>query len=143
MVFWLKFFHIAAMALWFTGLFLLPRLFIASGDDEADHADLNAIGKALYFGLMTPAAAVTVALGMVLIAYGFQGAWLPAKLVLVALAVLLHIYFGQLLVDLSRGHVRHGPVFYRVLNWSPLLLLLGIAALAAGQPGALPPLGGV
>jgi protoporphyrinogen IX oxidase len=143
MIFWLKFFHIAAMAVWFTGLFLLPRLFIASRADDADHAHLNTIGKTLYFGLMTPAGAITVVLGIILIAYGFQGAWLPAKLALVALAVLLHVYFGQLLLDLSRGQVRHGLLFYRVLNWSPLLLLLGIAALAAGQPGALPPLGGV
>ncbi|MBU0789800.1 MAG: CopD family protein [Gammaproteobacteria bacterium] len=143
MIFWLKFFHIAAMAVWFTGLFLLPRLFIASREADVDHAHLNAMGKTLYFGLTTPAAAITVALGIVLMAFGFQGAWLPAKLALVTLAVLLHVYFGQLLLDLSRGHARHGPMFYRVLNWCPLLLLLGIVALAAGQPGVLPLLGGV
>jgi putative membrane protein len=151
MYFWLKFFHIAAMAVWFTALFLLPRLFIASlrasgaeaVEDEDAHARLNAIGKTLYFGLMTPAAVLTVALGIVLISYGFDGPWLPAKLAVVALAVLLHLYFGQLLVDLSRGHNRHGSAFYRLLNWLPLPLLIAIAALAAAKPGALPPLGGV
>lgn len=150
MVFWLKFFHIAAMAVWFTGLFFLPGLFIASErtsrsgegrDDEPPH--LHAIGKALYFQIMTPAAVITVVLGIVLIAFGFQGPWLLAKLALVAVAVLLHLYFGQLLVDLSRGHTRHGIAFYRVLNWLPLPLLLCIAALAAVQPASLPPLGGV
>ena len=145
MYFWLKFFHIAAMAVWFTGLFFLPRLFIAHvrDGDAADHGRLNSIGKTLYFGIMTPAGVITVVLGIILIAYGFQGAWLPAKLALVALAVLLHVYFGQLLTDLSHDHSRHGAGLYRLLNWCPLLLLLGIAALAAAKPGALPPLGGV
>ncbi|WP_187266019.1 CopD family protein [Alkalisalibacterium limincola] len=150
MYFWLKFFHIAAMAIWFTALFFLPRLFIASvhadrpgGRGEDEKPRLNAIGKTLYFGVMTPAAVITVVLGIVLIAYGFQGPWLPAKLALVALAVMLHLYFGQLLVDLSHGHTRHTSAFYRVLNWLPLPLFLGIVALAAAKPGALPPLGGV
>ena len=150
MYFWLKFFHIGAMAVWFTGLFFLPRLFIAcvraNADDDAGadgRQGLNATGKTLYFGVMTPAAVITVVLGIVLIGYGFQGPWLPAKLALVALAVLVHLYFGQLLVDLSRGHTRHSAAFYRVLNWIPLPLLVGIAALAAAKPGSLPPLGGV
>ena len=92
---------------------------------------------------MTPAAAITVVLGLILISYGFEGPWLPAKLTLVAMAVLLHGYLGQLLIDLSAGRARHGDTFYRVLSWSPLLLLMAIAALAAAKPGSLPPLGGV
>lgn len=145
MHFWLKFFHIAAMAIWFTGLFFLPRLFITNAREGAstDEGDLEAIGRTLFFGIMTPAGVVTVALGIALIAYGFDGPWLPAKLVLVAVAVLLHVYLGQLLLDLGRGHARHGAFLYRVLSWGPLLLLLGIAALAAAKPGSLPPLGGV
>lgn len=143
MIFWLTFFHIAAMAVWFTGLFLLPQLFIACCQDDPDHRQLKSMGQTLYFNLMTPAAVMTVVLGTVLIAYGFTGAWLPAKLILVTLAVLLHVYNGQLLVDLSRGALPRTPGFYRALNWSPLLLILGITALAAAKPVALPPLGGL
>jgi len=154
MYFWLKFFHIVALAVWFSGLFLLPRLFVAqlreatTGNDAAridslPQEGLNALGKTLYFGVTTPAAVVTVILGIVLISYGFEGPWLPAKLLLVAVVVLLHIYLGQLLLDLSRQRSRHSALFYRVLNWGPLLLFLAIAALAAAKPGALPPLGGV
>ena len=141
MVFWLKFFHIAAMAVWFTGLFFLPRMFIVrvQAGDTADLGELQAMGKTLYFGIMTPAAVLTVTLGTVLLAYGFTGAWLPIKLSLVAMAVLLHLYLGQLLYDLGRGEVRHGVLVYRIINWSPLLLLLAIAALAAAKPLALVP----
>ena len=48
MNFWLKYFHIIAMAVWFTGLFLLPRLYLASRREDADHAQTNAIGGALF-----------------------------------------------------------------------------------------------
>lgn len=140
MYFWLKFFHIAAMAVWFTGLFFLPRLFIARvrDKDNSSHAYLNRVGKTVYFGIMTPAGALAVLLGVVLIGYGFEGAWLPAKLALVSLVVLLHVYFGQLLLDLSHGHTRHGAFFFGVLGWLPLPLFLGIAALVAVKPGTLP-----
>jgi protoporphyrinogen IX oxidase len=144
--FWLKLFHITAVTVWFTGLFFLPRLFITRVIEgrAADPKELNVIGKTLYFGIMTPAGVLTVTLGIILLVfYGFQGVWLPAKMALVALAVLLHVYFGQLLLDLSRGHTRHGAFFYRTLNWLPMLLFLGIAGLTAAKPGALPPLGGI
>jgi putative membrane protein len=145
MYFWLKLGHIAAMAVWFTGLFFLPRVFIArlQEAESASHEQLHVLGKTLYFGIMTPAGIATIVLGTMLLAYGFSGGWLPAKLSLVALGVLLHLYMGQLLFDLSHDHSRHGGMFYRALNWAPLLLLLGIAALAAAKPGAVPPLGGV
>lgn len=147
MYFWIKFFHIAAMAVWFSGLFFLPRVFVAhpkDGEHAEEHARFNAIAKSLYFGVMTPAAVVTVFLGIVLIlVYGFSGAWLPAKLLLVTLAVLLHVYLGGMLVDMRRGQVRRHVMVCKLLNWTPLPLLLAIAALAAMKPGALPILGGV
>lgn len=140
--FWLKVLHITAMTIWFAGLFFLPRLFAeqAREGNGSDVLHLNAMAKTLYFRIMTPAALVTISAGLVLIAFGFEGVWLPAKLMLVALLALLHIYFGQLLIDLTRKQTRHREALYRVLNWIPLLLLLGIAALTAAKPQSLPPL---
>lgn len=145
MYFWLKFLHIAAMAIWFAGLFFLPRVLISQAQAQApeDTDGFNETGKRLYFGLMTPGAAVTIVLGIALLSYGFDGAWLPAKLSLVALIVLLHVYMGKLLLDSCMGRASHTVRFYRILNWIPLLLLLGIAALTAAKPEALPPIGGV
>ncbi|WP_407353842.1 CopD family protein [Luteimonas sp. R10] len=144
MYFWLKFFHIVAIAVWFTGLFFLPRLFVARHrvEGDANREYFNPVTNILFFRLATPAAVLAIALGMALIAYGPSGAWLAMKLVLVALAVLLHLYFGLLLYELGHGRDRHGPVFYRVAGWVPLLLLLAIAALTAAKPqtvGDLPP----
>jgi protoporphyrinogen IX oxidase len=147
MNFWLRLLHIAAMSVWLTGLFFLPRVLIAqararvSGAAATDDPDLGELGGKLFFGLMTPAAAITIALGMALLPYGFTGPWLPAKLILVALLVLLHVYFGKLLVDSSAGRARHPVVFYRFLNWIPLFLMLAIVALTAAKPLSLPPVG--
>ena len=137
--FFLKTFHIGAMTLWLTGLFLLPRLFIAKavGDVGADARHLNAMGKTLYFHVMTPAGVATIGFGLALIGYGYEGAWLPLKLLLVAGLAAIHMYDGLLLLDLGSGRARHGAAFYRMLNGLPLLLLLGIAALTAAKPRVL------
>ncbi len=144
MLFWLKLLHISAMAVWFAGLFFLPRLFVARMRREHDGAAdfFNPVANTLFFRVATPAALLTIVLGMALIAYGPTGAWLVMKLVVVALAVLLHLYFGLLLYGLGQGRERHGPWFYRIAGWVPLLLLLAVAALTGAKPetaGNLPP----
>ncbi|MEN5117636.1 CopD family protein [Luteimonas sp. TWI662] len=144
MYFWLKVLHILAMTVWFSGLFFLPRLFVARHRREidADPAFWNPVTNTLFFRVMTPAALVTVVVGGVLIAFGPSGAWLVLKLVVVAAAVLLHLYFGLLLYELGQDRDHHGPMFYRAIGWVPLVLLLSIAALTGAKPrtvGDLPP----
>ena len=144
MYFWLKILHVSAMVLWFAGLFFLPRLFVARHRGERDAAAgyFNATANTLYFRMATPAALVAVATGMALIAFGPGGAWLVMKLVIVAGAVFLHLYMGVVLYELGQGRDRHGPLFYRVLGWAPLLVLLAVAALTGAKPptvGDLPP----
>lgn len=142
MYFWLKLFHIAAMTVWFTGLFFLPRLFVARHRDERD-SEMDyfvPMASALYFRVMSPAGLVTIALGMSLIAYGPSGAWLLMKLLIVVLAVAIHVYLGVVMFELQHGRDRHGAGFYRVLGAVPLLILLGVAALTGAKPRTLPPL---
>lgn len=136
MYFWFKVLHIAAMAVWFTGLFFLPRLFVAHrrGEIDADEAYFNPVANTLFFWIMTPAAVLTTVLGMILIAYGPAGAWLVMKLLLVSVAVLMHLYLGLVLYEMGQGRDRHGPWFHRLLGWIPLVLLLAIAALTGAKP---------
>lgn len=141
--FWLKLLHIGAVMVWFCGLFFLPRLFVARhrGGRDADPAYFNPVANLLFFRLATPAGIIAIALGMVLIAFIPFGAWLAAKLVVVMVAVLLHLYFGLHLYQLGQGHDRHSAGFYRVVGWVPLLLLLALAALTGAKPrtfGELP-----
>ena len=136
MYFWLKVVHILAMTVWFSGLFFLPRLFVARHRREidADPTYWNPVTNTLFFRLMTPAALITITAGGLLIAWNPAGAWLVLKLVVVAAAVLLHLYFGLLLYELGHDRDHHGPTFYRVIGWVPLLLLLLIAAVTGGKP---------
>jgi protoporphyrinogen IX oxidase len=136
MYFWMKVAHIAAMAVWFTGLFFLPRLFVARHRHERDARAgfFNPVANRLFFRIATPAGVIAVALGMGLMPWVAPSAWLVAKLGVVTLAVLLHLYLGLHLYALGHGHDKHSAGFYRVLGWVPLLLLLAAAALTGAKP---------
>jgi len=138
----LKILHIAAMAIWFVGLFFLPRLFVARHRNESDgeSGQFFPLANAVYFRVMTPAGAITIALGMILVAYGPHGAWLAMKLAVVVLAVLIHLYFGVVLHAFAQGRPRHGSAFFRVIGWLPLVLLLALAAITARKPATVGPL---
>jgi protoporphyrinogen IX oxidase len=135
----LKSAHIAAVAVWFAGLFLLPQLLAAHSREGGDEDYFVPIGRRLYFHLMTPAAALAVLLGTALILFAQGGAWLPAKLALVGLALGLHVYTGLALFDASNGRRRHGVALFRLLAWLPLGLAVGILALTALKPLTLAP----
>ena len=136
MYFWLKMLHIGAVMVWFCGLFFLPRLFVAHqrGGRDAHPAYFNPVANLLFFRITTPAGIVAIALGMVLIAMVPFGAWLAAKLAVVMAAVLLHLYLGIHLYKLGQGQDHHGPRFYRVAGWVPLVLLLALAAITGAKP---------
>jgi putative membrane protein len=139
---WLKTLHIAAMAIWFTGLFFLPRLFVARQRNEPDgeNGHFFPMANAVYFRVMTPAGVVTIALGMILVVYGPHGAWLAMKLAVVALAVLIHLYFGVVLHAFAQGQPRHSVAFFQAVGWLPLVLLLALAGITARKPATVEPL---
>ncbi len=138
---WVKAFHIIFMVTWFAGLFYLPRLFVyhALSDDSLSIERFKVMERKLFFGIMTPGAVLTVVFGFWLLfdyawqAYS-QSGWLHAKLLLVALLVVYHIYCGKLLLDFKHGRNRHGHVFYRWLNEVPVLGLIAVVILAVVKP---------
>lgn len=106
MYFWLKVIHIGAMAVWFTGLFFLPRLFVAHHRDEidADRAYLNPAANLLFFRIATPAALVTTIAGMILMAWNPDGAWLVMKLAVAARAGVADPHRRKPLLDVDDRH---------------------------------------
>ncbi|MDE2210891.1 MAG: protoporphyrinogen oxidase HemJ [Betaproteobacteria bacterium] len=132
--------HIVFMVSWFAGLFYLPRLFVyhamAAADDRIGIERLKTMERKLYYGIMTPAAVLTIAFGVWLwLGYGFSGGWLHAKLGLVLVLVAFHLYLGRLMREFAHDRNRHGHVFYRWINEIPALpLLVAIVWLVVAKP---------
>ena len=137
---WVKAFHIIFMVTWFAGLFYLPRLFVyhAMCDDAPGQTRFVVMERKLFW-FITPWAVLTVLLGVWLLwdyawaAYSHT-IWLHAKLLLVVLLSVYHIYCGKLMQDFKHGRNRRSHVFYRWLNEAPVLVLMAIVILAVVKP---------
>lgn len=129
--------HIVFMVTWFAGLFYLPRLFVyhALSHDAISVERFKIMERKLYYGIMTPGAVLTIVFGAWLwLGYGIGGAWLHAKLALVALLVGYHLYCGKLLGDFKHDRNRRGHVWYRWFNELPVVLLIAIVLLVTIKP---------
>jgi putative membrane protein len=134
---WIKAFHIIFVVSWFAGLFYLPRLFVyhAMTTDAAGNERFKVMERKLYYGIMAPAALLSIASGLWLwIAYDFDGRWLDFKLVLVAVLVVYHFYCGELMMAFKQDRNRHGHVFFRWLNEMPTVILIVAVILVVLKP---------
>ena len=138
---WIKALHIVFMVTWFAGIFYLPRLFVyhAMADDAVSLARFKVMERKLFWGIMTPGAVLTTTFGLILLngyawaAYKEMG-WLHAKLTLVAVLGLYHIYCGRLMLTFKRDANRKSHRWYRVFNEVPVLLLVLIVILVVVKP---------
>jgi putative membrane protein len=124
--------HVVFMVTWFAGLFYLPRLYVyhalAAPGDRVGIERFKTMERKLFYGIMTPGAVLTIVFGLWLwFGFGISGAWLHAKVTLVAVLVAFHVYLGMLLRDFAQDRNRHGHVFYRWINEIPALPILFLA----------------
>ena len=115
---WVRALHVIFMVTWFAGLFYLPRLFVyhAQCEDEPGNKRFKIMERKLFYGIMTPGAVLTIVFGVwLLVDYAWaayaQTGWLHAKLTLVLVLVVYHVYCGKLLNDFkhdrnSKSHPR-------------------------------------
>lgn len=136
---WLKAFHLIFMVTWFAGLFYLPRLFVyhTMSDDQASIDRFKIMERKLFFGIMTPGAVLTLGFGMALLmsqAHWMKAGWMHAKLGLLALLIIYHLWCGKLLIDFKHDRNKHSHVWYRWFNEAPVLALIAIIILAVVKP---------
>lgn len=134
---WLKTLHIVFVVTWFAGLFYLPRLFVyhAMATDRPSIERFKTMERKLYYGIMMPSAVLTVVFGSWLwLGYGFSGGWLHAKLALVAVLIVYHVWCGRLLAVFKHERNHRSHVWFRWFNELPVLLLFAIVALVVVKP---------
>ena len=130
--------HIVFLSIWAATLLYLPVLFArhALERDPQGRRRHMLMERWLYAAIMTPSAVLTVLFGVWLIfERGFEGGWLPVKLMLVLAMGLFHVYCGHVMVTMRRrtGLVAR-PAYYRALTVPSGLLVLAVVTLVTAKP---------
>ena len=137
---YIKAFHVIFMVTWFAGLFYLPRLFVyhAMCEDQISNDRFKIMERKLFFGIMTPGAVITIALGLWMLIPHWNaymiGAWMQAKLGLVGLLVVYHIWCGKIVKDFKHDQNTKSHVWFRWFNEAPVLTLIAIIILVVVKP---------
>lgn len=131
-----KAFHIIFVVSWFAGLFYLPRIFVnlAMAGEGAEYDRLLLMARKLY-RFVTPIGLLALVFGLVLwLGYGISGAWMHAKLTLVAGLVAYHFYCGKLYRDFVAHQNHKNHVWFRFFNEIPVLALVAVVILVVVKP---------
>lgn len=137
---WVKALHLVAMVSWFAGLFYLPRIFVyhADANDTISNERFKIMERKLYRGIMTPAAILTLVLGIWLVSfnpeYYMKSGWFHTKLTLVVILLGYHHACGRLLKKFANDVNTRSHVFFRWFNELPVLILIAIAILVIVKP---------
>ncbi|MBI2235881.1 MAG: protoporphyrinogen oxidase HemJ [Magnetospirillum sp.] len=131
---WLKALHVIAVISWMAGLLYLPRLFVyhtqVAKRSEASEL-FKVMERRLVKAIMTPAAVVAWAVGLVMAVDGglFVAHWFHAKLLLVVLLTVSHVFLMRCKDDFAADRNRRSQKFFRMVNEVPTLLMIGIVIL--------------
>ncbi|QFY61831.1 protoporphyrinogen oxidase HemJ [Rhizobium grahamii] len=136
---WIKALHVIAVISWMAGLFYMPRLFIYHTDAEPGSVQsetFKVMEQRLLKVIMNPAMMISWILGLYLAwsVYDFQGGWLHAKIGLVVLMTVVHVFFSRAVKAFARDENRHSARYWRFMNEAPTLLMIAIVILVVVKP---------
>ena len=106
--------------------------------DLISHDRFIIMQRKLFFGIMTPAALITIICGGILfihnIAFYKAAVWLHIKLLCIIALVIYHVWCGITWVKFKNRKNTKSHVFYRWMNEVPVVFLIIIIALAVYKP---------
>ncbi|MEG3592588.1 MAG: CopD family protein [Pseudomonadota bacterium] len=137
---WFKALHVIFMVTWFAGLFYLPRLFVyhAMSEDEISINRFKIMEHKLYWGITTPGAIITIALGFYLLQnnldFYVSEFWMQLKLFFILLLVIYHIWCGVILNSFKNNTNKYSHKWFRWFNEIPVVFLIIIIYLVTLKP---------
>jgi protoporphyrinogen IX oxidase len=133
----LKFVHLAAIALWSGGLLALPFLF-RQRDQVASAAELDQLhrlARFVYVDAASPAALIAIASGTALIfAQATFEEWFSLKMLLVTAMVMLHVAAGLVLLHLFSPQARFSRSASAALTSTYLVVITAILWIVLAKP---------
>jgi protoporphyrinogen IX oxidase len=133
----LKALHVGFIAIWVAGLLALPSM-LAQHRHVDGQTEFDRLRHATHYGyiwVITPAAALAVASGTLLVFLReVFTVWMFGKLVFVALLVTVHAWVGHTIVLVAETKGRHAPPAPLVPALALGVAVVGVLALVLAKP---------
>ena len=133
--------HLITVISWMTGLLYLPRIFVyhAENNTEKNTSEIFKImERRLMFYIMTPAMILSWFFGIFLILINEislnSNLWIQAKLFLVVLLTIYHLFLGYYLRKFALDENEKSAKFFKIINEIPTILLILIIFVIIYKP---------
>ena len=133
--------HLIAVISWMAGLLYLPRIFVYHADNNIEKntsETFKTMEKRLMFFIMTPAMILSWFFGISLILINGtsinSSLWVQAKLFLVVLLTIYHLFLGHYLRKFALDENKKSAKFFRIINEIPTVLLILIVFFVIYKP---------
>lgn len=138
---WVMATHIVTLGLWSAALLILAGLYSSPPpvDERADTHRHALMCRYVFVILGSPTAILAIISGSALVALrGVEGSWLLAKLAVVVMLAMYHVYCGQMLHAQEQAPLAKPPAWKRpLLLLVPVLLISTILVLVLAKPNVV------
>ena len=133
--------HLIAVISWMAGLLYLPRIFVYHAENNTEKntsKTFKIMERRLMFFIMTPAMILSWFFGIFLILINgisiTPNLWVQAKLFLVVLLTIYHLFLGYYLRKFAMDENEKTAKFFRIINEIPTVLLILIIFVIIYKP---------
>ena len=133
--------HLIAVISWMAGLLYLPRIFVYHADNNIEKntsETFKIMEKRLMFFIMTPAMILSWFFGISLILINGtsinSSLWVQAKLFLVVLLTIYHLFLGHYLRKFALDENEKNAKFFKIINEIPTFLMILIIFVIIYKP---------